>query len=53
MGINEQIESDPNNLSLRKRQKELTKIVSFVRYDVQKRNVKDTIRTMQSKSSKD
>jgi hypothetical protein len=53
MGINEQIESDPNNLSLRKRQKELTKIVSFVRYDVQRRNVKDTIRTMQSKSSKD
>ena len=53
MGINEQIESDPNNLSLRKRQKELTKIVSFVRYDVQKRNVKDTIRTMQGKSSKD
>ena len=53
MGINEQIESDPNNLSLRKRQKELTKIVSFVRYDVQKRNVRDTIRTMQGKSSKD
>ena len=53
MGINEQIESDPNNLSLRKRQKELTKIVSFVRDDVQKRNVRDTIRTMQSKSSKD
>src|ERR1700732_3522844 len=53
MGINEQIQSDPNNLSLRKRQKELTKIVSFVRYDVQKRNVKDTIRTMQGKSSKD
>jgi len=53
MGINEQIESDPNNLSLRKRQKELTKIVSFVRDDVQKRNVKDTIRTMQSKSPKD
>ena len=53
MGINEQIESDPDNLSLRKRQKELTKIVSFVRYDVQKRNVRDTIRTMQGKSSKD
>jgi Family of unknown function (DUF5681) len=53
MGINEQIESDPNNLSLRKRQKELTKIVSFVRDDVQKRNVRDAIRTMQSKSSKD
>ena len=53
MGINEQIESDPNNLSLRKRQKELTKIVSFVRDDVQKRNVRDTIRTMQGKSSKD
>jgi hypothetical protein len=50
MGINEQIESDPNNLSLRKRKKELTKIVSFVRDDVQKRNVRDTIRTMQSKS---
>jgi hypothetical protein len=53
MGINEQIESDPNNLSLRKRQKELTKIVSFVRDGVRKRNVRDTIRTMQSKSSKD
>jgi Family of unknown function (DUF5681) len=53
MGINEQIESDPNNLSLRKRQKELTKIVSFVRDDVQTRKVRDTIRTMQSKSSKD
>jgi hypothetical protein len=53
MGINEQIESDPNNLSLRKRQKELTKIVSFVRDDVQRRNVRDTIRTMQGKSSKD
>ena len=53
MGINEQIESDPNNLSLRKRQKELTKIVSFIRYDVQRRNVRDTIRTMQGKSSKD
>ena len=53
MGINEQIESDPDNLSLRKRQKELTKIVSFVRYDVQKRNVRDTIITMQGKSSKD
>jgi Family of unknown function (DUF5681) len=53
MGINEQIESDPNNLSLRKRQKELTKIVSFVHDDVQKRNVRDAIRTMQSKSSKD
>ena len=53
MEINEQIESDPNNLSLRKRQKELTKIVSFVRDGVRKRNVRDTIRTMQSKSSKD
>jgi hypothetical protein len=53
MGINEQIESDPKNLSLRKRQKELTNIVSFVRNDVQKRNVRDTIRTMQGKSSKD
>lgn len=53
MGINEQIESDPDNLSLRKRQKELAKIVSFVRDDVQKRNVRDTIRTMQGKSSKE
>ena len=41
MGINEQIESDPNNLSLRKRQKELTKIVSFVRGDVQRHNKND------------
>jgi hypothetical protein len=53
MGINEQIESDPNNLSLRKRQKELTTIVSLVRNDALKSNARDAIRTMQSKSSKD
>jgi hypothetical protein len=35
--INEEIESDPNNLSLRKQQKTTTKIVNWLRDDALKR----------------
>jgi hypothetical protein len=44
MEINEQIESDPKNSSLRKHKKELTKIVSSLRDDALKRRVRDALR---------
>jgi len=44
MEINEQIESDPKNSSLRKQKKELTKIVSSLRDDALKRRVRDALR---------
>jgi Family of unknown function (DUF5681) len=42
--INEQIESDPKNSSLRKQKKELTRIVSSLRNDALKRRVRDALR---------
>jgi hypothetical protein len=39
--INEEIESDPNNLSLRKQQKTTTKIVNWLRDDALKRRMRD------------
>jgi len=52
--INEEIESDPNNLSLRKQQKRTMKIVNWLRDDDLKRRMRDAqIGTTPSKSSKD
>ena len=52
--INEEIESDPNDLSLRKAQKTLTKIINRCREDALKRKMRDAlIGTKPSKSSKD
>ncbi len=52
--INEEIESDPNDLSLRKQQKIMTKIVNWLRDDALKRRMRDAqIGTPPSKSSKD
>jgi hypothetical protein len=52
--INEEIESDPNDLSLRKQQKIMTKIVNWLRDDALKRRMRDArIGTKVSKSSKD
>jgi uncharacterized protein DUF5681 len=52
--INEEIESDPNDLSLRKQQKTMTKIVNWLRDDALKRRMRDAqIGTKLSKSSKD
>jgi hypothetical protein len=52
--INEEIESDPNDLSLRKQQKTMTKIVNWLRDDALKRRMRDArIGTKPSKSSKD
>jgi hypothetical protein len=39
--INEEIESDPNDLSLRKQQKTMTKIVNWLRDDALKRRMRD------------
>ena len=52
--INEEIESNPNDLSLRKQQKTMTKIVNWLRDDALKRRMRDAqIGTTPSKSSKD
>jgi len=52
--INEEIESDPNDLSLRKQQKIMTKIVNWLRDDALKRRMRNAqIGTTPSKSSKD
>ena len=52
--INEEIESDPNNLSLRKQQKRTMKIVNWLRDDDLKRRMRDAqTGTTPSKSSKD
>ena len=52
--INEEIESDPNDLGLRKQQKIMTKIVNWLRDDALKRRMRDAqIGTTPSKSSKD
>jgi hypothetical protein len=52
--INEEIESNPNDLSLRKTQKRMTKIVNWLRDDALKRRMRDAqIGTTPSKSSKD
>jgi hypothetical protein len=54
MEINEEIESDPNDLTLRKQQKTMTKIVNWLRDDALKRRMRDAqIGTPPSKSSKD
>jgi hypothetical protein len=51
---NEEIEYDPNDLSLRKQQKAITKIVNWLRDDALKRRMRDAqIGTPPSKSSKD
>jgi hypothetical protein len=44
--INEKIESNPNDLSLRKEQKELTKIVEWIREDAGKRSLRDATREL-------
>jgi hypothetical protein len=52
--INEEIESNPNDLSLRKQRKTMTKIVNWLRDDALKRRMRDArIGTKLSKSSKD
>jgi Family of unknown function (DUF5681) len=52
--INEEIESNPNDLSLRKQQKTMTKIVNWLRDDALKRRMRDArIGTKLSKLSKD
>ncbi len=51
---NEEIEFDPNDLTLRKQQKAITKIVNWLRDDALKRRMRDAqIGTTPSKSSKD
>ena len=51
---NEEIEFDPNDLTLRKQQKIITKIVNWLRDDALKRRMRDAqIGTPPSKSSKD
>jgi hypothetical protein len=50
--INEQIKSDPNDLSLRKRQKELTKMVRLLRERALKRTLRDALRPTPGKSRK-
>ena len=51
---NEEIEYDPNDLTLRKQQKAITKIVNWLRDDALKRRMRDAqIGTTPSKSSKD
>jgi hypothetical protein len=44
MGINAQIESDPRNSELRKQQRNLAKIVGWLRDDAQKRTTRDALR---------
>ena len=51
MEINKQIESDPNDLSLRKRKKETMKIVTWLRGAL-KRTVRDALRRPPGKSNK-
>ena len=52
--INEEIESNPNDLRLRKIQKRTTKVVNWLRDDALKRRMRDAqIGTTPSKSSKD
>ena len=52
--INEEIESAPNDLSLRKSKKTLTKLINWYRDDALKRSMRDArIGTKPSKSSKD
>ena len=54
MEINEEIEFDPNDLTLRKQQKIMTKIVNWLRDDALKREMRDAqIGTTPSKSSED
>jgi hypothetical protein len=49
--INEQIESDPKNSSLRKQKKELTTIVSSLRDDALKRRVRDALHKPPTRSA--
>ena len=44
MQINEQLESDPKNSKLRKQQRDLAKIVGWLRDDAQKRTTRDSLR---------
>ena len=44
MQINEQLESDPKNSELRKQQRDLAKIVGWLRDDAQKRTTRDALR---------
>jgi hypothetical protein len=52
MGIDKQIESDPNNRNLRERKEQLTKMVDAIRDDAAKRNLRNAIRATPKKSSK-
>jgi len=49
MEIDKKLDSDPNNLSLRTRKKELTKMVSPIRRDLAKRGLRDAIRALPKK----
>ncbi|MGI8568237.1 MAG: hypothetical protein ACR2KT_03755 [Methylocella sp.] len=57
MQINEQLESDPENSELRKEQRELAKIVDWLRDDTlkcsMKRTIRDALRRAPEKSRKD
>jgi Family of unknown function (DUF5681) len=50
--INEQRESDSDNARLRKQQRELAKIVGWLRDDARKRNLRDALRRTPGKSRK-
>jgi len=52
MEIDKKLDSDPNNLSLRTRKKELTNMVSAIRHDAVKRNLRNAIRARPRKSKK-
>ncbi len=49
MEIDRKLDSDPNNISLRTRKKELTKMVSPIRRDLAKRGLRDAIRALPKK----
>jgi Family of unknown function (DUF5681) len=51
--ISGRLESEPNNLELRKEQKELAKIIDWIRNDALKRSVRDALRRPPGKLRKD
>ena len=51
--VNMKLESDPNNSELRKEQRELAKIIDWLRDNALKRTVRDALRRPPGKSRKD
>jgi hypothetical protein len=51
--VNEKLESDPNNSKPRKEQRELAKIIDWLRDDNLKRTMRDALRRPPGKSRKD